>query len=488
MERPELWKHQRDMIAAARPLDNYGIFSDPGTGKSRTVIEIWQQKCIDAHKMLRTLIVAPPIQLDNWAKQFRLYSNIPDSSVTVLGDSGKKRLEAFSRATARGDGHVFVTNYEGLLMAPLFEAIQKWQPEALIFDECHRLANYKSKRSKAADRLANPSTKAKPVGRPLVYVLSGTPVMNNMMDLFHQYKVLDGGEAFGTNFFAFRALYFKDKNAHMNRINYFPNWVPKDGSGELIAEKMKRNSMRARKEDCLDLPPLVDVEVAVELSPAQRRIYDDMLRDYVAFFQRSGEEHAVMATMAMTKGMRLMQIASGFVKTDGGQELSAEEGWTPKQYALAELVEDLRGRKGVIWAVWKHNYKQIREVFEKLGVRWLEMNGDYGPKKNRENAALFESSSEYDWIIAHPESGGEGIDLITASEMVSYSRDFSWRRWEQCSARNYRGGSNIHDKITRYSLVARNTIEEKITKMLVQKKEISDTVLREITLNPGRQL
>ncbi len=483
---PPLWQHQKDIIAMAMPLGNFGIFSAPGTGKTRTVLEIFQAKCAELCSFMRTLIIAPPIVLSNWRNEILKYTNIDGCHVSVLGDSGKKRLEIFERH-AKNDGHIFVTNYESLLMAPLFEAIQKWGPQFLVFDEAHRLANYKSKRTKAADRLANPSTKAKQVPRPLVYCLTGTPVMNDMTDLFSQYKILDGGETFGTNFFAFRALYFKDKNAHMNRINYFPNWVPKEGAKEIIAEKMRKNSMRVRKEDCLDLPPLVEITVPVSMTTKQRKIYDDMLQDYVAFFEREGNEHAVMATMAMTKGLRLMQIASGFVKTDAGEELSADEGWTPKQYALAELLDDLAPqKKTIVWAVWKHNYKQIREVCEKLGIKYLELNGDYGPKKNRENAALFESSEEYRVIIGHPESAGEGLNLISASEMISYSRDFSWRRWEQCGARNYRGGSEVHDKITRYILVCDGTIEEKITRMLCTKEEISNEVLKEITFKAGK--
>ena len=352
-----------------------------------------------------------------------------------------------------------------------------------LVHNCHRLANHSSKRSKLADGLANPGTKKKPLPRPLVYCLSGTPVMNNAMDLFSQYKVLDGGETFGQSFYEFRGRYFRDKNAGMPKQKHFPNWVPIPGSAEIIAEKMKKNSMRVKKEECLDLPPLVETTIAVEMTAEQRKIYKEMFQDFVAFFERDGDNHAVVATMAMTKGLRLMQIASGFVKTDTGEELAANDGWTPKQYALYELLKDLvEHKKVIIWAVWKYNYVQIREVCERLKIQCLELNGDVGPKKNRENAALFESSEEYRVVIAHPESAGEGLNLISASEMISYSRDFSWRRWEQCSARNYRGGSNIHDRVTRYVLVAKDTIEERITRILMDKKEISDAVLREITL------
>lgn len=364
-------------------------------------------------------------------------------------------------------------------MEALYEQFQSWAPEAIIFDECHRLANYKAKRSKAACALANP----KKTPRPLVYMLSGTPVMNSMLDIFHQYKVMDGGETFGDNFFVFRGKYFRDKNAFMNKQNYFPNWVPIQGADAEIARLMTGNSVRVKKEACLDLPPQVDQPIEVEMSPTQAAAYKSMLKDYVAFFEKDGETHTSVAQLAITKGLRLMQIASGYIKDDAGVELALDEGFTPKQDALYQILEDLvPHHKVIIWANWKHNYKQIREVMDKLKIKYLEMNGDHGPKKNRENAALFESDHSYRCIIGHPESAGEGINLVSASYSVSYSRDFSWRRFEQASARNHRGGSEIHSKITRIILVTKGTIEGEITRKLAAKEEISESVLKDITL------
>jgi SNF2 family DNA or RNA helicase len=474
-----LWEHQIAGIEKAKSLGGMGIFNCPGTGKSRMVIDILRGKYMDAGRVLRTLIFAPPIVLDNWANEWAKYSRIPRSQVRVLHGSGKERLKKFQEGSAL----IYVTNYEAMQMEALYAAIQEWKPEAIVFDECHRLANYKAKRSKLADALANPGTKKDPRPRPLVYMLSGTPVMNSMLDIFHQYKILDGGETFGANFFAFRAKYFRDKNAFMNRQNYFPNWVPVQGADEEIAKLMARNSMRVKKEACLDLPPLVDQTIEVDMSQTQAAAYKSMLKDYVAFFEKDGQQHASMAQLAITKGLRLMQIASGYVKTDEGAELALDDGFTPKQEALHQVLEDLvQHHKVIIWANWKHNYKQIREVLDKLGVKYLEMNGDYGPKKNRENAALFESDHSYRCIIGHPESAGEGINLISASYSVSYSRDFSWRRFVQASARNHRGGSEIHEKVTRIILVTKNTIEGEITRKLAAKEEISESVLREITL------
>lgn len=484
-EPPKLWAHQEKAIQEALRAGSYMLALETGTGKTRTAIEILKRIANERQHLLRTIIFAPPIVLSNWQNEWYKYTKIERSKVTVLAGSGKKRLELFQDCGwskyGSAIGHVFVTNYEALLMEPLFEAMMKWKPEAIVFDESHRISNYKAKRSKLADKLANKTTP-----RPLVYMLSGTPITNSMMDIFQQFKVMDGGETFGSNFFAFRSKYFRDKNASMNRQNYFPHWIPLPNSAQELSEKMKARSIRVKKSECLDLPPVVEQIISVEMEPEQARIYKSMLKDFVAFFEREGKDHAVMANMALVKGLRLLQISSGFIKTDQGDELSATKGWSPKQEALAELLEDLQGQKVLIWATFTYNYKQIRDVLEKLGIKYLELNGEMGPKKNRESAALFEASNEYQAIIAHPESAGEGVSLISAPTMISFSRDFSWRRWEQAVARNYRGGSEVHEKITRYVLVSKDTIEEKVTEKLLAKEEISAQTLGEITFSATR--
>lgn len=479
-EPPKLWKHQEAGIQEALKAGNYMFAYEPGTGKSRTVIEVLKRISNERKRLLRTIIFAPPIVLENWQREWAKYTKIERSKVTVLAGHNKKRLELFEK-NAKDAGHIMITNYESLLMEPLLDAFMRWKPEALVMDECHRLSSYKAKRSKLADKLANKTTP-----RPHVFMLSGTPVTNSLMDLFMQWKIMDGGETFGQNFFVYRSKYFRDKNSGMNKNNYFPNWVALPNAASELSEKMKSKSMRVKKSECLDLPPVVEQVIQVEMEPEQARIYKSMLKDFVAFLERDGSNHAVVANMALIKGLRLMQISSGFIKTDEGLEMPVTKGLSPKQEALAEILEGLQGRKTIIWSIFRYNYAQIRQVLENLGIKYLELNGEIGPKKNRENAAIFESSDEYQCVIAHPESSGEGLNLVSASEMISYSRDFSYRRWEQAIARNYRGGSEMHQKITRYVLVSKGTIEEKITEKLLAKEEISGEALKSITLEAGR--
>lgn len=486
------WKHQLEGInrASMRALEHgqgFGFFFEMGAGKTLTMINTLRVIGNTQKKLPRTLIFCPPIVVNNWLAEFKKHSKI--ASITPLVGPGRKRLELFKEKNS-SNGHVFVMNYQSLLMEDLLKELKIWNPEVVIFDESHYLKSPKSKTSLMAEclvnnrmRLEGPKYNQKLVGpRPLVYLLSGSPILNSAMDIFMQYKILDAGETFGTNYFAFQRRYFYDKNAGMPSSRHFPDWQPQPGSLEKIAELMEPSSMRVLKKDCLDLPPLIRQVISVPMEPEQRRLYDSMLQDYVAFFKRGEQEHATSAVLAITKGLRLMQIASGYIKTVDDRELPVVEGRTPKQEVLKELLAELTpNHKVLVWAVWKQNYEQIREVLKELKIEYVEVHGEVSDAARNEALERLENDDKVRVLLGHPVSGGIGANMVAASYSIFYSRNFSLGQDIQAEARNYRGGSERHEKVTRIDLVSENSIEEIITEKLANKEEVSAQVLKEIT-------
>lgn len=489
----EPWAHQREAIELASKLANFGFFFEMGAGKTSTAIntirKVWNEK----KRLPRTLIFCPPIVIENWKAEWLKNSKIPGSNITCLYGPGKKRLATFMKRCV--EPHIFITNYESLSMEDLYEAMVTWQPEVVIFDEIHKLKDYKAKRSKLAERLVNNNMRVVKQGgyqtlegpRPYVYGLSGSPILNNAMDLFQQYKILDAGKTFGMNFFSFRGRFFFDKNAGMNKQNHFPDWRPLPGALEEISKLMRHNSMRVLKKDCMDLPPFVRKTITIPMAPQQRKLYEQMLQEFVTYFEKDGKEHVATATIALTKGMRLMQLASGYVKTVGDEEVSVTDGWNPKQEALYEILEELvPNHKVIIWAVWKENYRQIRSVLEKLGIEWVEVHGDIAGKDKFLNVDRFNGDPKCRVLFGHPGSGGVGVNMVAASYSLFYSRNFSLEQDLQAEARNYRGGSEIHEKVTRIDLVTENSIEGEIVEKLAKKEAIGIEILKEITRQGAR--
>lgn len=462
------WNHQLETIEKAKTLPSFALLFEVGAGKTSTAINCLRYKYLTENRLLRTLVLGPPIIIQNWRREFYKHSKLGPEVVCLEG-TGKQRLSLIKKH--ENSNKIFITNYESLLMKDVYEALLKWKPEAIIFDESHKLKSTKAKRTKAATKLADMAKYR--------YILTGTPILNTPMDIFSQFRILDGGEAFDKNFFVFRAKYFMDKNALMPRDRYFPNWVIRPGALDEINKKIKPVSMVVKKADCLDLPPLVRKEVFVELSKEQNRLYQEMKKDLITYVG----DKACVANLAITKALRLQQIVSGFVtvKEDGEDPKNLTLKDNPRAIALKDLLEEITpSAKVLIWAVFKENYLTIKKVCESLGLDYVEVHGEVAASQRQKAVDRFTKEPNCKVFLGHPQSAGIGINLVEASYSIFYSRTFSLEHDIQAEGRNFRGGSEMHEKITRIDLIAKDTIDELISEKLAMKMDVSDKVLHEI--------
>lgn len=470
-ELPKLWAHQEEAIERAG--DYFALFMEPGTGKTATTINILRKQYAKHKIVLPTLILCPPVVISNWRAEFLKYSKIKADKILPLVGSGKERAELLRSCSPNT---IVITNYESLNMPELFEEMKRFlqmHPSCLILDEAHRCKDITAKRTKRAIELADIADYR--------YLLTGTPILNDLMDIFSQFRILDRGERFGKNFFSFRARFFEDKNRAMPASRYFPLWRPIPGAEKKIKEIIAPVSMHVEKSKCLSLPPLVKKTIEISMSKEQARMYEQMRRDLVATIntEGSGERHSI-AELAITKSLRLSQIVSGHIRVDG---INGEDDKTiqikdnPRKEALKQLLEDLAPHhKVLIWAVYHANYDDIKDVCTQLGIEFVEINGLV---KDKDAAAKkFRTDDKVRVLIGHPGSGGIGLNLVEASYMIYYSRSFSLEYDIQSEARNYRGGSERHESITRIDLVTPNTIDELVLKSLANKQALSFAVLK----------
>jgi len=475
-----LWKHQIDAIKRSAELPNLALFMDTGVGKTRTTIEILRRKYAGEKRILRTLIISPIITLENWKSEFKVFSKVDQRDIIILNGSGKTRVGKIMKwltpAGAFPQNRIVVTNYECMQMEEVFELLRAWGPEVLVCDESHRCKNHDSMRAKRVVAIAD-HCKHK-------YILTGTPILNTPMDIFNQFRILDGGKSFGQNFWAFRNKYFEDENASWSgKENYFPKYVPRADSYATFSSIVSSSAIRAIKSQCLDLPPLVRKTIYVELSKEQEKMYSDMKRDYVAYIeekQKSGDPLAVVAQLVITRALRLMQILSGYGALDGDEDGNGKGIHVikdnPRLAALTELLEDITpGNKVIVWACFKQNYIQIKDVCKKLNLGYAEIHGEI--KDKQAEMYRFRTDPTCKVMVANQQAGGVGINLIEASYSIYYSRNFSLEADLQSEARNYRGGSEVHEKITRIDLVAKETIDELIADVLANKLDVATRIL-----------
>jgi len=457
---PKLWEHQQKVLNLVENKKEFALFWEAGTGKTLATIQILRQKMNKEKRKLRTLILSPVIILPTWEREIKKFSKIQDP--VLLKGSQVKRCEQFREALKFGS-HVFILNYEGMLMKDLMELIMEWRPEVLVCDESHRIKGYNTKTTQAVTKIADLTLYR--------FILSGTPILNSGFDIFSQFRVLDKGETFSTNFFKFRGMYFYDANSGMPSHKYFPNWKPQPQAYKEFNQLIYKKAMRVKKDDCLDLPPMVRVKIPVALSEEQEKLYKEMERDFITYLNDS----AVVANMALTKALRLQQIVTGFVKDAEGKETILKE--NPRIAALESLLEDhAETSKIIIWCAFRVNYAQVSALLHKMKIKHVGLTGDTG-KDRQTNIDAFQNDPSVRVLIANQSAASEGITLTASNISIYYSRTFNLGHDIQSEARNYRGGSEIHTKVTRFDLVAEETIDSIVLEALENKMNLSENIL-----------
>lgn len=471
------WQHQREVVRKATEpgRTGYALFWEMGLGKSFAAINILRVLFRRSRRVLRTLVLAPPVVLQNWAREIERFSHCGDDTYVLTG-TGKRKLQTFDECAFdtndSPDGAIVITNYETLLNETIFGAFKQWQPEVLVVDESHYIKNPSSKRTKRVTTLAKTAHYR--------ICLTGTPITNSPMDIFSQFKVLDGGKSFGTSFTVFRNRYFWDKNAGFKHAaKYFPDWVPNELMFDDMNTKIKQHASILKMEECRDLPDLVRKPVYVELGRDQARVYRELEKEFVSIV----DDKACVATLAMTKALRLMQIASGFavLEDEEGERENVPFKEIPRAVALRELLAEITSHsKCIVWAVFKDNYRTIREVCEDIGVKAVEVHGGVSATDKQAAIDAFNNDSDTKVFIGNSASAGIGCNLTSARYAIFYSRNFSLDQDLQAEKRNHRPGCEGFDHLVRIDMVAEGTIDEKVAEKLAAKQQISDRVLREV--------
>lgn len=462
-DRP-LWQHQAATLDRFAYESEAALLHEMGTGKTTTAIA-WLRAKYNVHKeVLPTLIISPVATLYNWLEEIK--RNAPERVFTaamVLEGSTKRRIDGCRSTGAK----IFITNPESLGMEVLVTAFKTMGIRCIVVDEVHRFKSHKSKRLAA---LLSISDKV-----PNRMILTGTPILNSYLDIWALWRILDKGETFGENFFSFRERFFRDANiAWKGKPKYFPVYVPKLGTDGEIAAMIDRKASRLKKSDCLTLPPLIKMIEYVELGDEQRRIYKQMESELIAEV-KSG---VCVATNALVKVLRMLQILTGYVQieTVSNTTLSLQLKQNPRLERLSELLEELcPAHKVIVWCNFQENYKLIAALCDSLKLPYAELTGQ--TKDRQAEIDRFQKDPSCRVMISNPQAGGVGVNLVAASYAIYYSRSFSLGDRLQSEARNHRGGSEQHEKITLIDLVVRDTLDEDVLAALLRKESFSDSVL-----------
>ena len=439
----------------------FGLLFEMGCGKSLTAIAI-MGALFEQGLIRRVLVACPGSIVAVWESELAKFAAFPYRFSALLGTKAKRLRKLEDLCSERRDDtrtalRVAAINYESTFRDGMFDALWQYGADLIICDESQRIKNPKAQQTLAMQKLAE---KAK-----YRLALTGTPIQQDAQDVFAQYKFLDNS-VFGDNFYAFRARYCKLGGFGGKQVVGIKN-------EDELSRKMYSIAYRVTKSECLDLPPETFVTRSVELSPAERKHYDELR---IASVTELSQESKVEATSVLTKLLRLQQAAGGFLKADDSERVT--QIGSSKLDALSDIVEDYvlgEGRKLVIFARFLPEVAAIGELLRSKGIRYGRITGDVPLQERGEIVEDFQTNPETMCFVAQLQTAGLGITLHAASTAVFYSVGYNLADYQQALARIHRKGQT--QPCTYILLQAERTVDQKIMEALDKKSDIARRIV-----------
>jgi len=380
------------------------ITSDPGTGKTRAVIDAFAQRGN------RMLVLAPlSILQASWGDDINKFA----PSMTYSIAYAKNRAKVFD---ACSDVDVVITNHDAVKwLAKNLNIMDMF--DTICIDEFTAFKNKDSQRSKALVKAV----------RNLDYriAMSGTPNSNTITDIWHPAYVVDDGERLGRRFYSFRGTVCTPK------FNGFANeWVDKEDAEEIVAAQLSDINIRYSLEDCLDMPEQSVHTMYVELPRSIRAAYETLAEDNVLYTGKG----TINAINAGAKVKKLLQLCTGAIYDESGnpQEIHNER---------YELVIDLvEARKHSLVAFnWRHEREALVELAESRGIKYAVIDGETPAHKRGEIVDRLQAG-QLKVVFAHPQSAGHGLTMTKATTVIWSSPTYNAEHYQQFNCRIYRAG------------------------------------------------
>lgn len=435
----------------------FGFLFEMGCGKTLTAIAV-AGAAYEMGAIEKVLIVAPTSVCSVWPKEFDDYATFKYKVNVMLGEKKQrlKELESLKAFPFRCL-KVAVINYESTWRDGIFESLVDWKPDLIIADESQRIKTPDANQSKAMHQLGD-IAKYK-------LILSGTPVQNNAMDIFSQYRFLDS-TVFGRNFYAFR-----------NRYAIMGGFSNKQVVGYKDLDKLiqKEHSIayRVTKDEALDLPEQTFLTRYIRMDTKDKNLYDQIRKNSFAELEDGGQ---VSAPTVLTKLLRLQQFTGGFIQAD--ESLKPELVFKGKLNALEDILDDYvidAGKKLVVFCRFRPEIDLIQKLLNKKKIKYASIYGDIKIDDRGDIVKDFQNNPKTMVFLAQIDTAGLGITLTAADTCVYYSVNFNYAAYSQSLARIHRIGQK--NACTYIHLVVEKTIDEKVLKALAKKEDLAKSVV-----------
>ena len=397
-----------------------------GLGKSIQTIA-WMH----LHKDLKPFIVVCPATLKlDWKQKIEEW--IPTAKTEVLSGSNYHKPS----------GDFIIINYD--ILQGWLNYLLALHPKVLVLDEIHYAKSNKAQRTKAVKKLCKKITH--------IIALSGTPLINRPIEGFNAFNLID--PVLFPDYWMFVQRYCNAK-----RTGFGWDFSGASNTQELHEKLINSFMIRRLKKDVLpELPDKIRSFVPIELDNAKE--YEKAEKDFVSYVQSIKDDEAAERA---SKAQALASI-------EGLKQLAAKG----KLNGMIDWIQDFLDVEEKLVVFVNHHFVSdaLMKVFDKIAVK---LDGTTSQANRQKAIDAFQTKPEIKLFIGNIQAAGLGITL-TASSNVAFT-ELPWTPGAvvQAEDRCHRIGKK--DSVNIYFLLAIRTIEEKIAKLIDNKRKVLDNVL-----------
>lgn len=404
------------------------------------------------------LLVVPMSILNNWVEEANRFA--PELSMYL--HHGSERLSGSAFRDTASSVHLVVTTYSLLHRDERSFAQIPWS--RITLDEAQNIKNLQTKQTQAVRRLVRTVAEIGTNGPCHRLALTGTPLENNLEELWSIFDFLNPG-LLGT------LPYFRQKFS-------IPIERYRDREqGDVLARAIRPFVMRRLKSDphiAQDLPEKIEIDVFASMTPEQAKLYQQTLDAMLLHVDDTSGIHRKGLVLATITKLKQICDHPALVLRDG-KPLGTRSG---KVNALVELLEIIlaEGDRALIftqYAQFGHLLKPFLE--ERFAREVLFLHGSLPRRARDQVIQRFQQDDGPALFLLSLKAGGFGLNLTQANQVVHLDQWWNPAVLQQATDRAHRIGQERTVQVRRF--LCKGTLEERIAKLLEQKKNLADQVV-----------
>ena len=408
-----------------------GILADEmGLGKTVQTIAF-----LLSEKGKRTLIVAPTSLIYNWKNEFKKFA--PSMKICVLHGDKNEREELLKDVKSYD---VLLTTYGTLKNDE--ENYKNIKFDYCILDEGQNIKN----------PLAQSTKSVKNINSGNKFILTGTPIENNLIELWSIFDFIMPG--------------------YLDSVSNFKSkFVNRDDSAIELQKYIKPFMLRRLKKDVIkELPDKIEKNYYVELTKEQKKVYASYVEDIKNKMENNEfADDKITIFSYLTKLRQLCLDPSVVLDNYTGESGKIEE--------VVSIIQDniLDNHKILLFSQFTTVLKNISKRLSKSGVEHLYLDGSTHASKRLELVEEFNNSDTKKVFLISLKAGGTGLNLTSADIVIHFDPWWNPAVEEQATDRAHRIGQKNVVQVLK--LISEGTVEDKILTLQDKKKKLIKDVL-----------